>query len=406
MFLANMSHEIRTPMNAILGMNRLALEAASTDKQKYLLKTVQTSSEHLLRLLDDILDFSKIEAGKLEIQYKSFSLSELLDTVFSTMNPHARDKGLTLETRIKDSGFPDFLVGDEFRIRQILYNLIGNAVKFTDKGIITVKAELSQKKDHPDREIEALFSVSDTGMGILPQKQELIFSSFQQADTSIVRGFGGTGLGLTICRQLTHLLGGKIWLESTPEIGTCFFFTLLLGVDKKAAPQYFKKDVDNYTQNLKILLIEDNSINQDLAKMILEKDHHQVIVADNGLSGLKLLSRDSFDMVFMDIQMPVMDGFMACSIIRAIEKDQPVTEAILKELLPDLKNNLKGGYLPIVAMTANAMGGDREKCLALGMDGYITKPFHFETIRETLTGLVRDSLIRIRKERFDNRLPK
>jgi len=397
MFLANMSHEIRTPMNAILGMNRLALETASTDKQKYLLKTVQTSSEQLLRLLDDILDFSKIEAGKLEIRHQSFSLSELLDTIFSTMNPHARDKGLMLETRIKNFGFPDSLVGDEFRIRQILYNLIGNAVKFTDKGIITVKVELLKKKNHPDGKIEALFSVSDTGMGILPEKQELIFSSFQQADTSIIREFGGTGLGLTICRQLTHLLDGKIWLESTPEVGTSFFFTLLLGVDQKPAIQYLKKDVDNYIQNLKILLIEDNSINQDLAKMILEKDQHEVIVADNGLSGLKSLSRDNFDMAFMDIQMPVMDGFTACSIIRAIEKDQPVTQTLPKELLPDLKNNLKGEYLPIVAMTANAMGGDREKCLALGMDGYITKPFHFETIRKTLIRLVQDSLIRIRK---------
>jgi len=439
-FLANMSHEIRTPMNAILGMNRLALETPLTDRQKYLLGNVQSASSHLLMLLNDILDFSKIEAGKLDIQYEPFSLQQLLETVFSSMNPQIVEKGLEFiihEIKAENADISKCLVGDEFRIRQILYNLIGNSAKFTEKGTIELKVELSVQDENisntnatdkvknkgnkgkgnnrsnideniiagksvGSKEITALFSVSDSGIGIAPEDQELIFSDFQQADASIVRKFGGTGLGLTICRQLVNLLGGKIWVESTPKAGTTFFFTLKLGFSNKNISDELKDetaDSANDIKGLRILMVEDNEINQELFKMILQKEGHRYSVADNGMSGLEKLAHQRFDMIFMDIQMPVMDGITACRIIRAVEKGEPVSKLINAQtvlpgnLISDLKNNLKGRYIPVVALTANAMGSDREECMRVGMDGYVTKPFIFEDIKKTIAKLVRDSLI-------------
>ncbi len=442
-FLANMSHEIRTPMNAILGMNKLALETPLTDRQKYLLTNVQSSSSHLLMLLNDILDFSKIEAGKLDILYEPFSLPELLETVFSSMNPQIVEKGLELvihEIKAENDDIPKCLVGDQFRIRQILYNLIGNAAKFTEKGAIELKVELSwhnenekntnatgevtnkgddwkgnkgnneNKNDENDfagngiggDKITAFFSVSDTGIGIAPEEQEKIFADFHQADASIVRQFGGTGLGLTICKQLVNLLGGEIWVESTPGAGSRFSFTLKLGICNKNISDELKDektDAASDIRDLHILMVEDNAINQELFKMILQKGGHEYAVADNGLSGLEKLACQRFDLIFMDIQMPVMDGITACRIIRAVEKGKPVSKLInAQTVLPenlifDLQNKLKGRHIPIVALTANAMGSDRKECMQAGMDSYITKPFVFEDIKKAIAKLVRDSLI-------------
>ncbi len=419
-FLANMSHEIRTPMNGIIGMNALALETTLTDKQRYLLESVQSSSNHLMMLLNDILDFSKIEAGKLDINYRPFFLSKLFDTIYSVMKPQAKNKGLDFTIKnnlqhIQDA--PDCLLGDDFRLSQIFYNLIGNAIKFTNKGSIIVKAELSgygnygelqqdYEKNHKDSakgklddHVELLFSVSDTGIGIPPEKKESIFSSFDQADASIVRQFGGTGLGLAICRQLTNLLGGKIWVESTPGEGTEFFFTMGFQICENTDFKKFQHDSGEKVRNLKILIVEDNLVNQDLFQMILEKDDHRAIVAGNGLKGLEILARDKFDMVFMDIQMPIMDGITACKIIRAIENGGSIYDFIpdkinlSEELINNLGLNLSDGHIPIVAITANAMGDDREQCLKAGMDGYITKPFDFDKIRAIIAEFVNYSSV-------------
>ncbi len=423
-FLANMSHEIRTPMNGIIGMNALALETSLTDKQRYLLEIVQSSSQHLMMLLNDILDFSKIEAGKLDINYRPFSLSKLFDTIYSVMNPQIEAKGLEFKINnlVKQANdIPDWFMGDDFRICQIFYNLIGNSLKFTDKGSITVQAELFQGKTDNDKitendkmaegaeksnkdDIEILFSVSDTGIGIPQTKKELIFSSFGQADASVVRRFGGTGLGLAICRQLTELLGGKIWVETrSPDAGSVFFFTMRLKTCRNKELENIKQDLNSEAKNLKILIVEDNEVNQNLFKMMLEKDEHKAVIAENGLKGLEMLARDKFDMVFMDIQMPVMDGITACSIIRAVEHDEAidgfknVTKVVSGNLLDNLILNLRERHIPIVAITANAMGDDRERCLKAGMDGYITKPFDFVKIRDVFSELVYKSLIKIKK---------
>ena len=398
LFLANMSHEIRTPMNAILGMNQLVLETKLTEKQRYLLETVHNSSEHLLRLLNDILDFSKIEAGKLEIQHDTFSITRLLDAVFSAMNPLAQNKGLELEVGPADPEPPEWLTGDPFRIKQILFNLIGNAIKFTDSGKITVNAVMADKQTGLPEKADILFTVSDTGMGIHPDQQKVIFSGFHQGDASIAKRFGGTGLGLAISSQLVHLFHGSIKLESTVGKGSCFSFILPLGIGEKPDDDTENTDLTDCIQNLAVLLVEDNSINRELATMILAKDRHRVSEAENGIAGLEALAMNDFDIIFMDIQMPEMDGLSACRIIRTIEQGLPSGENLDSGLIRSLENRLHGKHIPIVAMTANAMGGDRKKCLQAGMDDYITKPFRFEKIRQVIAELAGRSLIKISRE--------
>ncbi len=398
LFLANMSHEIRTPMNAIIGMNQLVLETKLTEKQRSLLETIRNSSEHLLGLLNDILDFSKIEAGKLEIQHDTFSITSLFDAVFSAMNPLAQNKGLKLEVGLAEPEPPKWLTGDAFRIKQILFNLIGNAIKFTDSGKITVNAAMADRQTGLPEKADILFTVSDTGMGIHPDQQKMIFSGFQQADASIARKFGGTGLGLAISSQLVHLFHGSIKLESTVGKGSCFSFVLPLGIGEKPDDNTENTDLTKCIQNLAVLLVEDNSINRELATMILAKDRHRISEAENGIAGLKALAKNDFDIIFMDIQMPEMDGLSACRIIRKIEQGLPTAENLDPGLVRSLENRLHGKHVPIVAMTANAMGGDREKCLKAGMDDYITKPFKFEKIRQVIAELAGRSLIKISKE--------
>ncbi len=352
-FLANMSHEIRTPMNGILGMSALGLEASTPEEQRECFEIVQASARSLLSLLNDILDFSKIEAGRMELDPAPFSVRACMQGAVSTMSAAADKRGLKMVWRVAPE-VPPRLVGDESRLRQVLLNLIGNAIKFTDSGVVTLEAGL-RSDDGPLALVE--FSVRDTGTGISPDKQQFIFEAFCQGDGSTARKYGGTGLGLTISARIVKLMGGKIWVESRPGAGSTFSFTAYLGRSGEAEPAV-KAPVPAIlpeTGALDILLAEDNVVNQKLAVRLLQKRGHRVTVAEDGSRALALYDTRRFDLILMDIQMPGMDGFEATVAIRDRERSN-------------------GRRTPIIAMTAHAGSEYNEKCLAAGMNGYVTKP--------------------------------
>lgn len=371
-FLANMSHDIRTPMNGIIGMTGLILDTELSPKQRKFLNNIKISSDGLLGLLNDILDFSKIEAEQLLIVEHDFNFLKMLANIQSTMMYNATEKGLDLNFPQNDNSLPVYVKGDELRLRQILLNLIGNAIKFTPHGAVTL---MVSAKEQSEATIQLHFEVCDTGIGIPAEKQNNIFASFSQADSSTTREFGGSGLGLTISRQLAGMMGGEIWLESQVGKGSNFHFTIVMAPGKK----------DNIPQPgaatkprkiLHILLADDNLLNRELAQLILEKEEHTVITAENGLQTLQRMEAETFDLILMDVQMPTMDGLTACAIIRESEKESDLSSYSLPAGLKErLLQNCRGKHIPIIAMTANAMEGDRQKCLDAGMDNYLTKPF-------------------------------
>jgi two-component system, sensor histidine kinase and response regulator len=358
-FLANMSHEIRTPMNGVIGFMNLLDESVTDEVQKDFIKEAKSAAEILLNVINDILDFSKIEAGKLNIERVNFSLRKIIDESVGLMSSKAKEKGIYINLNI-NSDVPDKVFGDPIRIKQVLTNLISNSVKFTSNGGVSI-AVINRGLEN--NKIDLFFEIKDTGIGIGKESLNKLFKPFTQEDGSTTRKYGGTGLGLIISKQIIEMMGGDIGVNSTKGEGATFWFSLKLEMaqdlsdfnEVKLPPQRIEDQQNALSkQNLSILLVEDNSMNSKLFTLMLKQRNLVCDIASDGAVAVELFVKNAYDIIFMDCQMPIMDGYEATRKIREIEGDSKHTQ--------------------IIAMTANAMEGDKEKCIAAGMDDYIKKP--------------------------------
>ncbi|RUT77955.1 response regulator [Ancylomarina longa] len=367
LFLANMSHEIRSPMNGILGLSHLLLKSNLTKDQKELLKVMSTTGENLIQIINDILDYSKIEAGQIEIENIDFNIRELLDTIYHLLNFKAKEKGLDLRILVDDE-IPEIINGDSFRLNQILMNIANNAVKFTNLGYIELSVKCLEKTES---NISLFFKIKDTGIGISQEAQKKLFKEFTQSDSSISRQYGGTGLGLAISKNLTHLMGGTINLVSEPEHGSEFMFELKFGYQEKEVNMFSNEEKEIPTQ-LSILVAEDNPINQKVAMLTLRHMGLQCDIAKNGMEAFEMYQEKKYEVILMDMQMPVLDGINATQKIRSFENKESVENKAF-----------------IIALTANAFIEDKQRCIDAGMNDFVSKPFKEEDLRKILSQITK-----------------
>jgi signal transduction histidine kinase/ActR/RegA family two-component response regulator len=377
-FLAMMSHEIRTPMNGIIGMGTLLADTPLSDGQSEYVEAIQFSAASLLTIINDILDFSKIEANKLTLENANFNVREMVRSAVSVVSPAARAKDLEIVVAIDDET-PELLIGDPVRVRQILLNLLSNSVKFTERG--TIGVSISADATSAPECVLLRASVSDTGIGIPAEAQRRLFQSFNQGESSTTRRYGGTGLGLAISKRLVELMGGEVGFESSPGEGSRFWFTAKLSLGTEALPAKFSPTEERPPREQNcgtILVVEDNQINQKVLSHQLINLGYAIEVAENGAEAVAKVKNRRYDLIFMDVQMPVMDGFQATQEIRSLGEDS--------------------SSIPIVAVTANAFQTEREKCFSSGMDDYLTKPVDKDRLKEALRRWARGARSEARRQ--------